>query len=115
MLKRFVARSLVPLLALVCAGSAAAQGGTAAVTGVVTDSSGAAVVGVKVTVLNTGTNVAKTVLSSQSGAYRVPFLIFGSYRVTAEMSGFKTSVAANVNLSQLCTQVYPDSNPRPPA
>ena len=39
MRRRFVTRSLVPLLALFFAGTAAAQNGTATVSGVVSDSS----------------------------------------------------------------------------
>src|SRR5437764_1828810 len=72
---------------------------TGAISGVVTDPTGAAVAGVKVTVLNTGTNVAKNVITTSTGSYRAPFLIFGQYRVSAEMTGFKTSVVDNVNLS----------------
>jgi hypothetical protein len=50
-------------------------------------------------VTNTGTNIGKSVVSGPSGAYRVPFLFFGTYRVTGEMQGFKTTRVENVNLS----------------
>ena len=55
--------------------------------------------GVRVTVLNLETNVAKTVLTGPSGTYRVPFLIFGRYSVSAESQGFKVSRAENVQVS----------------
>ena len=80
-------------------GNAAAQEITGSISGVVSDSSGALIPGVKVTVTNTGTNVAKSVVTGASGAYRVPFLIFGTYQVKAEHDGFKTSQMDNVTLS----------------
>src|SRR5256714_9344448 len=76
-----------------------AQEITGSITGEVRDSTGAMMPGVKVTAVNTGTNVAKTVITSPSGTYRVPFLIFGRYTVTAELQGFKVSRAENVQVS----------------
>src|SRR5882724_507177 len=72
---------------------------TGSITGEVRDSSGAMMPGVKVTVVNTGTNVVKTVNTGPSGTYRVPFLIFGKYTVTAELQGFKVSRVENVQVS----------------
>lgn len=80
-------------------GNAAAQEITGSISGVVSDSSGALIPGVKVTVTNTGTNVSKSVVTGASGAYRVPFLFFGTYQVKAEHDGFKTSQMDNVTLS----------------
>jgi hypothetical protein len=77
----------------------AAQEITGSITGVVADSSGALIPGVKVTVTNTGTNVSKEVVTGASGAYHVPFLFFGTYRVRAEHDGFKTSQMDNITLS----------------
>ncbi|MEO6038157.1 MAG: carboxypeptidase-like regulatory domain-containing protein, partial [Saprospiraceae bacterium] len=88
----------LPILFL-CAAAIPAQQITGTISGLVADPSGAAVTNVKVTVLNTGTNVANTVTTGDSGSYRVPFLIIGKYRVTAEAGGFKTSNVENVNLS----------------
>lgn len=76
-----------------------AQEITGSITGVVTDSSGAVMPGVKVSVTNTGTNVTKVVTTGTSGAYRVPFLFFGTYRVTGELQGFKTTRVDTVRLS----------------
>jgi hypothetical protein len=72
---------------------------TGSISGEVRDSTGAMMPGVKVTVVNTGTNVVKIVTTSQSGTYRVPFLIFGRYTVTAELQGFKVSRTENVQVS----------------
>src|SRR5262245_8593918 len=72
---------------------------TGSISGVVADSSGALISGVRVTVTNTSTNVSKEVVTGASGAYRVPFLFFGTYRVKAERNGFKTSQMENITLS----------------
>ncbi len=78
---------------------AAAQEITGSISGVTLDSSGAVVPNVKVTVTNTNTNVSKVVSTGPSGAYRMPFLFFGTYRVTGELSGFKTTQVDNISLS----------------
>src|SRR5579864_59943 len=79
--------------------TASAQEITGSISGVAVDSSGAVVPNVKVTVANTKTNVARSVTTGLSGAYRVPFLFFGTYRVTGELAGFKTTQVENINLS----------------
>ncbi len=87
------------LVILGCLLPASAQEITGSISGVAVDTTGAVVPNVKVTVLNTKTNVSRIVTTGPSGAYRVPFLFFGTYRVTGELAGFKTTQADNVNLS----------------
>ncbi len=65
---------------------------TGAITGTVTDPSGASVPGVKVTATNTATNLASNTQSNESGVYNFPFLPIGDYAVTAEAQGFKKTV-----------------------
>src|ERR1041385_1448653 len=72
---------------------------TGSITGEVRDTSGAMMPNVKVTVVNIGTNVVKTVTTGPSGTYRVPFLIFGRYAGTAELQGFKVSRTEKVRVS----------------
>ncbi len=76
-----------------------AQEITGSISGVVTDTSGGVLPGVQVTVTNTGTNVTKQVITGPSGTWRVPFLFFGTYRVSAELKGFKRTQADNITLS----------------
>jgi hypothetical protein len=95
MTAKVTALCAVVVLAGVCLG----QEITGSIAGVVQDSTGALVPNVKVTVTNVGTNVAKPVTTGPSGAYRVPFLFFGQYKVTAEAQGFKTTVVENIGLS----------------
>ena len=83
-----VVRTFVAPLAvlIVCSASAWAQGG-ASVGGVVKDQSGAALPGTTVTVLNTGTGAAQTLVAGPSGNYLAVNLQPGQYQVTAELSG----------------------------
>ena len=75
-----------------------AQEITAAINGVVTDPSGAAVVGVKVSAkdLDRGTVVPTT--TNNDGFYNFPRLPIGRYEVRAENAGFQTAVQSNVSL-----------------
>ncbi|UCF37363.1 MAG: TonB-dependent receptor [Acidobacteriota bacterium] len=72
------------------------QGERGAITGVVSDESGAVIPGVEVTILNQATGVARTVVTSETGVYRAPYLPPATYGVTAALSGFKSAVAENV-------------------
>src|SRR5438105_9836817 len=67
-------------------------------TGVVTDPSGAAIPNAKVTVTNTGTNLAITTSTTQSGLFVARELPPGTYKITAEASGFKTVSSTNITL-----------------
>jgi hypothetical protein len=81
--------SSVPLLA---------QLPTGTILGVVRDNSGAVIPGVTVTVRNTATDAARTVSTAEDGVYRVPALLVGTYDITAELTGFSTSVTRGVRL-----------------
>jgi hypothetical protein len=59
------------------------------VLGRVVDPSGAVIPGVKVTATNVATNVAITVESNAQGNYTLPYLLPGTYKLTAEAAGFK--------------------------
>ena len=59
----------------------------AEITGTVTDTSGAAVPGAKVTVTNEGTHATRVVNSDTAGVYDVPALIPGTYTERVEVKG----------------------------
>jgi hypothetical protein len=59
------------------------------ITGRVTDPSGLGVPNAKVVVTKTDTNSRTETVSGQDGNYTAPFLVPGTYEVTAEVSGFK--------------------------
>ena len=62
----------------------------AVITGVVTDSSGAAIPEAMVTITNEGTGVRTLVGTNGAGNYSTPPLILSTYRVDVEKQGFKT-------------------------
>jgi hypothetical protein len=65
-------------------------GGAANIAGAVTDESGAALPGVTVTVTNTATGRAQTLVTTGDGRYRAVALQPGPYEVAAELQGFAT-------------------------
>jgi Carboxypeptidase regulatory-like domain len=75
-----------------------AQQTTATVLGTVSDPSGAAVPEVKVQASNLATNVNRETLSDGTGAYSLPNLPPGTYRITATKSGFQAARLDNVVL-----------------
>jgi hypothetical protein len=73
-----------------------AQSTFGSIGGLVTDATGAVVPGVSVVVTNTSTNIAKTALSGEAGTYDITHLLPGTYRLRAELPGFKTFVRDGV-------------------
>lgn len=61
-----------------------------ALVGTVTDSSGGAVGGAKITATDTKTGDKYNTVTNQDGNYRIDFVRVGTYDVTAEHPGFKT-------------------------
>ena len=81
---------------LLMAGAVWAQVSRGTITGIVTDPSGAVVPNVAITVTNTETGVSNQVTTNSSGVYSVPLLPVGTYRVTAERTGFKKYVRSGI-------------------
>jgi hypothetical protein len=90
--------------ALVCsvlilgASLASAQTGTTSLRGEVTDKSGGAIAGVKVTLTNTETGLSRTATSTDSGEYSFLALPPGTYTVTAEKENFQRYEQARLQL-----------------
>jgi Carboxypeptidase regulatory-like domain/TonB-dependent Receptor Plug Domain/TonB dependent receptor len=83
---------VILLLTLFCNLPVLAQRITGDIAGEVTDSTGAVLPNVTVTALNTGTNVTRSGVTSDTGTFRIPELPIGPYKVTASAEGFKTVV-----------------------
>lgn len=75
-----------------------AQQDMGVITGVVTDASGAAVPGARVTAVNRETNESRSVETSDVGSYTVGPLRIGRYDLAIEKQGFKKSVQQNIEL-----------------
>jgi hypothetical protein len=69
------------------------------ISGMITDQSGAAIPGAKITATETGTGTKSATISEATGAYTIPFLAPGQYTITAEAPGFKEFVRKGVTLS----------------
>jgi hypothetical protein len=72
---------------------------TGAIQGTVYDPAGAAIANAKVVVTNTGTGETRNTVTDTAGAYAVPSLIPGSYKVEVSAPGFETTSTTNLNLS----------------
>ncbi len=66
-------------------------GATGTILGTITDSTGAVLPNVKITITNTGTNAAFATESNSAGDFNRPSLSPGSYTVSAETTGFEKS------------------------
>lgn len=77
--------SLVPLFSI----AALAQGGSAVLSGTVTDATGAAVPNAHVTATNTDTNLVLNADTNGSGLYRFPTIPPGHYVITSQVKGFQ--------------------------
>src|SRR5450432_2389098 len=84
---------------LLMTGLLVAQGERGAITGLITDSSGAAIPNVEVTAVDLQTRLETKATTTASGLYRIPYLPPGNYRVSASLKGFKTSVVEPVEVS----------------
>lgn len=86
---------LAAALALLVPVVATAQG-TVTIFGTVTDSSGAVVPGVKITVNNLLTGLTREVVSDDTGGYVLNQLPVGVYSASAEADGFKTVIQDDI-------------------
>jgi outer membrane receptor protein involved in Fe transport len=98
MIKNFI-NSLVLLFGLVTVLILPSFGQTAGeISGVITDSSGAVLVGAKITVTNPQTNFTRDVTSNTTGNYVFPSLPPGLYNVRAEKQGFQSELRNSIEL-----------------
>jgi hypothetical protein len=78
-------------------GQAAATNGE--LTGAVTDPAGAAIVGATVRVTNTGTGFKQSVVTGDTGLYRVPLLPLGNYEIEVQFSGFGNARRTGITIN----------------
>jgi hypothetical protein len=83
---------------LILCSAAVAQEFRATISGHVFDASGAAVPDAKVQAVNIETNETTTATSNASGAYSIPFLRPGNYKLSTSAAGFKQQVRESITL-----------------
>lgn len=95
-----IGRALCAILTLACLCGAnyAFTLSTATLTGRVTDSNAAAIVGVKVDANNIDTNLTFSTVTNHDGLFVIPNLPPGRYRIFVQKDGFQTIVKPNVIL-----------------
>jgi len=96
--------SLALAACLTLAASSYAQIATVtALVGTVTDSSGRAIVGAKITATETATGDKYSAATNQDGNYRIDFVRVGTYEVAAEYTGFKAMrhTGSEVTINQI--------------
>src|SRR6185295_9421474 len=89
--------SLLATIVLCCA-VGFAQTTSTSILGTVTDPTGAAVAGAKVTAKNVATGVSSVTQTTGTGDYLLPLLNVGDYEVTVEFSGFKVETKGGIHL-----------------
>ena len=89
----------------VCAQTAS----TGALTGTVTDPSGALVPNVKITLRNYATRGTLTALAGQDGSYRFSLLPAGDYELTVEADDFERAVVRQVQIQITEVRALPHS------
>jgi hypothetical protein len=85
---RFLSVTLVGLAIFGAAASARAQS-TASLQGAITDTQGAVMPGVSITIRNTATGIERATVSDNAGQYVAAALAPGHYSVVAHLEGFK--------------------------
>ncbi|HTW65098.1 MAG TPA: carboxypeptidase regulatory-like domain-containing protein [Bryobacteraceae bacterium] len=84
-------------LAVLCAASVYAQV-SGALSGTITDPSGAVVPGASVTATNTETGAAREAFADGQGRYQMSLLPAGQYEISAKKSGFREAVRTGIQL-----------------
>lgn len=87
------------LLALVVTPAFAQGTSTSSITGVVIDSDGGFVPGATVTAKSDSTGAESRAVTSSNGAFTIPALNVGIYTVTVTLTGFKTAILKDVQVS----------------
>ena len=97
-MKRIVVILFVTTLVVTTLTATAWAQATAQISGSVRDQSGAVLPGVEVTATQTSTGITRTTVSNETGAYLMPNVPIGPYRLEASLPGFRTFVQTGIVL-----------------
>ncbi len=92
-----IAFAIVLLVSLLNCAQLYAQA-TAQISGRVQDATAGVLPGVEITATNTATGIARTTITNESGAYVLPNLPIGMYRLEAALPGFRTFAQSGIVL-----------------
>src|SRR5499426_4342615 len=73
---------------------------SASIGGTVSDPTGALIPGVEVVATNVNTGISTTQITNEAGAYQIPSVQPGTYRLKASLPGFQAATRENIQLSQ---------------
>src|SRR5579884_1740343 len=90
--------SRVAVFALLATAACYAQESRGTISGAVTDPTGAAIAGAKVTGTEVRTGTKVQTVSESTGQYTLPFLSTGDYTVSASIQGFKEFVRRGIQV-----------------
>jgi hypothetical protein len=96
--RNFFLRAFVVVVLSGFLGSNALAQSTAALSGTVSDATGAVVVGAKVVATNQATGVESTTQTDTAGAYLFPSLPIGIYRIQVTAPGFQSAIVSSLKL-----------------
>ena len=99
MVKRILRAALAAFAVIALLPAAARAQAVGAITGVVTDESGAVIPGVTVEATNAGTGLLRTAITDSDGRFDLPQLQPGRYNLKASLSGFRTVERQAVQVS----------------
>src|SRR5208282_6037720 len=95
----FLCATLVAFILFAAPAKSAAQtAGTGALSGTVTDQSGSSIAGAQVKVTSEASGEIRTVSTNATGAFIVPLLLPGKYRVEVSQTGFRSVTVPHVQI-----------------
>src|SRR5437660_10464194 len=97
-MKDVVKYLVLAMLAFVLARASVWAQSTAQMSGTVKDATGAVLPGVEVTATQTETGIARNTISNETGAYVLPNLPIGPYKLEVGLPGFRTFVQTGIVL-----------------
>src|SRR5262245_8386100 len=92
------------LLLLLAACAAWSQNSSGTISGLVKDTSNAAIPKAQITINNENTGLRRIVETNDDGTFRVPFLPVGVYSIQVKKDGFRSEIQKNVQLEVLQTR-----------
>ena len=91
---------LLAVLVSAMAANTGAQALYGSLLGNVTDETGAALPGATVTITQRETNLARDIVTNETGSYNVPNLLPGTYQIDVKLQGFSTFTARDIAVRQ---------------